>query len=758
MNNKSNLNLSEGVKSKVIQKKIFSLILYKKTINLIRYNKRFQKMFEIDIENYKKRSCRYKTGEKNGKGQEFTLGKNKLIFEGEYIDGRKCGKGVEYHEFNGKIKFEGEYLNGKWWNGTWYNINGEKEYEINNGNGNIKEYYPNGKLKFECEYVNGVLTGKGKEYHEYNGEIKFEGEYFCGLKWDGTWKNFNGEIEGQIKNGKGVIIDYYKNGELKYEIDYLNGEKSGKGTEYYYNGELRYEGQYFNGEKNGKGKEYYNDGKLFYQGEYLNGKINGEGKHYTYEGIFVQDIFEGQYKNGKMWIGKINKGINEINIIEGRVKTKAKNGKVKEYFKNGKLKFDGEYLNGMKWNGTTYNQNGDIYFEIKNGKGKIIEYLSDEKGHFEGEYSNGKLEGKGKVYFGNVLIFEGEYSKGYKVKGKEYHLSDGKLVYDGEFLNEERNGKGKEYFHNGKLKFEGEFLKNKMWNGIGYNLEGDKIFELKEGKGNVKEYDDSDKLEYEGEYLNGEKNGKGKLCLLGYEYYIGEFLNGEKIEGEEKDTDGEYLFKGKYHNGKKWEGKIKIENPHILQFEGKYLNGKINGKGKEKIKLGRNNEIFFSGKYLNGKRWNGIGCDKKGKQIFEIKNGYGIIKNYYFPKDNMIKLECKFTRGRIKEEGTKYYKNGKKKFEGEFKLMRRRELYDLPSLNISGLIIKEWNGKGYDIEENEIYKLENGKGSVVIYDDDGKLMYEGEYLNGEKNGQGKEYDNSGKLVFEGQYLNGKKLN
>ena len=92
MNNKSNLNLSEGVKSKVIQKKIFSLILYKKTINLIRYNKRFQKMFEIDIENYKKRSCRYKTGEKNGKGQEFTLGKNKLIFEGEYIDGRKCGK------------------------------------------------------------------------------------------------------------------------------------------------------------------------------------------------------------------------------------------------------------------------------------------------------------------------------------------------------------------------------------------------------------------------------------------------------------------------------------------------------------------------------------------------------------------------------------------------------------------------------------------------------------------------------------------
>ena len=293
-----------------------------------------------------------------------------------------------------------------------------------------------------------------------------------------------------------------------------------------------------------------------------------------------------------------------------------------------------------------------------------------------------------------------------------------------------------------------------MWNGIGYNLEGDKIFELKEGKGNVKEYDDSDKLEYEGEYLNGEKNGKGKLYQIGYKY-VGEFLNGEKIEGEEKDIDGEYLFKGKYHNGKMWEGKIiKIENSPFLQFEGKLLNGKINGKGKELIKLVRNNEIIFSGKYLNGKRWNGKGYNE-GKQIYEIKNGYGDIKEYFL-RGNKIKLECKYKRGRINGEGTEYYKNGKIKFKGEFKSVRK-DLF-LSELNPNHFIAKKWNGIGYDPEEKEIYKLENGKGSVVIYDDDGKLMYEGEYLNGEKNGQGKEYDNSGKLVFEGQYLEGKKLN
>ena len=38
----------------------------------------------------------------------------------------------------------------------------------------------------------------------------------------------------------------------------------------------------------------------------------------------------------------------------------------------------------------------------------------------------------------------------------------------------------------------------------------------------------------------------------------------------------------------------------------------------------------------------------------------------------------------------------------------------------------------------------------------GKLMFEGEYLNGKRNGKGKEYDFNGKLKFEGEFLNGTK--
>ena len=57
---------------------------------------------------------------------------------------------------------------------------------------------------------------------------------------------------------------------------------------------------------------------------------------------------------------------------------------------------------------------------------------------------------------------------------------------------------------------------------------------------------------------------------------------------------------------------------------------------------------------------------------------------------------------------------------------------------------------------NKIYELKNGEGYIIEYDDEGKLRYDGEYLNGKRNGKGKEYNDDGNLVFEGEYLNGEK--
>ena len=68
------------------------------------------------------------------------------------------------------------------------------------------------------------------------------------------------------------------------------------------------------------------------------------------------------------------------------------------------------------------------------------------------------------------------------------------------------------------MKFKGEYLRGKQWNGKGYGRSGFMLYELKNGNGFVKEFDDYDHdLLFEGEYKNGEKNGNG---ILSGEYGI----------------------------------------------------------------------------------------------------------------------------------------------------------------------------------------------------------------------------------------------
>ena len=64
---------------------------------------------------------------------------------------------------------------------------------------------------------------------------------------------------------------------------------------------------------------------------------------------------------------------------------------------------------------------------------------------------------------------------------------------------------------------------------------------------------------------------------------------------------------------------------------------------------------------------------------------------------------------------------------------------------------KKWNGKGYDYNGNCVNEIKEGKGYVKEYDN-GKLLFEGEYLNGLENGKVKKYYN-GVLTIEGEYIN-----
>ena len=60
-----------------------------------------------------------------------------------------------------------------------------------------------------------------------------------------------------------------------------------------------------------------------------------------------------------------------------------------------------------------------------------------------------------------------------------------------------------------------------------------------------------------------------------------------------------------------------------------------------------------------------------------------------------------------------------------------------------------------EFEGDYLNGIRNGKGKE--YYKDGKLKFVGEYLNGEKwNGKEKEYDYDDRLIYEIKYINGKK--
>ena len=155
-----------------------------------------------------------------------------------------------------------------------------------------------------------------------------------------------------------------------------------------------------------------------------------------------------------------------------------------------------------------------------------------------------------------------------------------------------------EYYSLGKIKFEGEYLKNKKWNGKGYDIFGHKIYELKNGRGFVTEYNEFYGLIYKSEYLNGEKNGKARTYWCDKLLFEGEYLNG-KFDGKGKEYD----------------------KSGILRFEGEYLyNYKL--KGKLYIK----GALEYEGEFLYDKKWNGKGYDENGNIIYELINGNGKVR------------------------------------------------------------------------------------------------------------------------------------
>jgi antitoxin component YwqK of YwqJK toxin-antitoxin module len=96
------------------------------------------------------------------------------------------------------------------------------EYDFGRPKGAFTKYYPNGKVQEEGVYDKGKYLGAMKRYYE-DGTIMYAGNY------DG---------EGQ-ESGK--IVYYYPNGKVEYEYTAKDGVPSGKGVRYWPNGDIKEE-------------------------------------------------------------------------------------------------------------------------------------------------------------------------------------------------------------------------------------------------------------------------------------------------------------------------------------------------------------------------------------------------------------------------------------------------------------------------------------------------------------------------------------
>ena len=131
------------------------------------------------------------------------------------------------------------------------------------------------------------------------------------------------------------------------------------------------------------------------------------------------------------------------------------------------------------------NEDEEIQKIIKNNNSTII------KEHFEGNLIDNKKEGKGKYYYTNGDIYDGEFKNDLKEGNGTLYYANGDK-YTGQFKNDLINGKGTIIYNNG-YKFEGNFKDGK-----------------KEGKGAFI-YHNGDK--YECEYKNDQKIGVPKLFV-----------------------------------------------------------------------------------------------------------------------------------------------------------------------------------------------------------------------------------------------------
>ena len=304
--------------------------------------------------------------------EDITDKKAKLL-EGRYKNDLKNGYFREYDK-NGVQLSTTKYVNGQ----VVQNASELMSVDL------VREYYPDASVKWEKTYLgadphgiwkkydtagvvmetiiykNGIIVGEGiidgkgikqghwKEYYA-EGILRGEGDYIDGARV-GSWKFFhaNAKIEqfGKYRKGgnpHGLWIWYYESGAVRREETYINGKEDGEMIEYDENGEVLEKGEYVEGLKEGLWE--VNTGDYIEKGNYIEGMMHGD-----WEGIYKstgKTAFKGEYLEDEPNDKHVYYYPNGRKMLEGKYQLGVKVGDWKRYTDTGILTLTIRYKNGV---------------------------------------------------------------------------------------------------------------------------------------------------------------------------------------------------------------------------------------------------------------------------------------------------------------------------------------------------------------------------------------------------------------------------
>lgn len=257
-------------------------------------------------------------------------------------------------------------------------------------------------------------------------------------------------LSGDCENGYGIMNYSYG----KYEGNFVNKLKEGKGTMIWKNGET-YAGDFKNNLFNGNGKYSWPQG-VIYEGEWLDNNRNGKGKVIfkdgkIEEGIYVKNI----YMEGSENFTEAQLEIKKIYDEKGKIDAEI------VYFKGKKNGVYKNYLKGKPFSETSYVNDKKNGMRREFFKGKInreTEYVNDIKNGIYREYLNGKLNeertyingienGIYKDYLNGELFEETQMVNG-KMNGTKKHYNNGALYEETTYVNGKKSGVFKHYYNN----------------------------------------------------------------------------------------------------------------------------------------------------------------------------------------------------------------------------------------------------------------------------------------------------------------------